>query len=290
LNFLADNYIIASNEVYYLGGKIMRIFIKKGKKNESVGEMLRFWRQLNRTSQMDLALDIDISPKHLSFVETGKSNPSRDLVLKMVHSLKLPFRHRNAFLMAAGYAPEFEEPPFDGQKMEIVRGALRLMLEKHEPYPAFVVNTGYKILMKNSGYEKIVNFYCGEDTLKKYDNAIRILFSEDGLRNYVKGWPAVEQFLLARLWEEVVSTQNAELVALYKEISQLRSSIEPIDFQIDSNLPIMSLILEKNSRKASFFTMITTLGTPLDLTTQELRLEFLFPSDKETKEWFHLEI
>jgi hypothetical protein len=92
------------------------------------------------------------------------------------------------------------------------------------------------------------------------------------------------------LWEEVVSTQNAELVALYKEISQLRSSIEPIDFQIDSNLPIMSLILEKNSRKASFFTMITTLGTPLDLTTQELRIEFLFPSDKETKEWVHLEI
>lgn len=268
----------------------MRNLIKKEKKHESVGEMLRFWRQLNRISQMDLALNIDISPKHLSFVETGKSNPSRDLVIQLAHSLKMPFRHRNAFLMAAGYAPEFEEQPFDGQKMEIVRSALRRMIEKHEPYPAFVVNTGYKILMKNSGYDKIVKFYAGENTIKKYDNAIRILFSEDGLRNYVKGWPAVEQFLLARLWEEVVSTQNAELVALYKEISQLRSSSEPIDFQIDSNLPIMSLILEKNSRKASFFTMITTLGTPLDLTTQELRLEFLFPSDEETKQLFHLEI
>ena len=110
------------------------------------------------------------------------------------------------------------------------------------------------------------------------------------MRNYVKGWPAVEQFLLARLWEEVVSTQNAELVALYKEISQLRSSSEPIDFQIDGNLPIMSLILEKNSRKASFFTMIATLGTPLDLTAQELRIEFLFPSDEETKQLFHLKI
>jgi transcriptional regulator with XRE-family HTH domain len=258
------------------------------KKHESVGKMLRFWRQVNRTSQMDLALDIDISPKHLSFVETGKSNPSRDL--ESAHSLKMPFRHRNAFLMAAGYAPEFEEQSFDGQKMEIVRGALRRMIEKHEPYPAFVVNTGYKILMKNSGYDKIVKFYAGENTLKKYDNVIRILFSEDGLRNYVKGWPAVEQFLLARLWEEVVSTQNAELIALYKEISQLKNSNDAIDFQMDSNLPIMSLVLEKNSKKASFFTMITTLGTPLDLTTQELRLEFLFPSDKETREWFHLEL
>jgi len=268
----------------------MRNLIKKEKKHESVGEMLRFWRQLNRISQMDLALDIDISPKHLSFVETGRSNPSRDLVLKIAHSLKLPFRHRNAFLMAAGYAPEFEEQPFDGQKMEIVRGALRRMLEKHEPYPAFVVNTGYKILMKNSGYDKIVKFYAGEKTLTKYDNAIRILFSEDGLRNYIIGWPAIEQFLLARLCEEVVSTQNTELKALYKEMSQLRSNSEPIDFQIDSNLPIMSLVLEKNSKKASFFTMITTLGTPLDLTTQELRLEFLFPSDEYTKQLFHLEI
>lgn len=268
----------------------MRNLVKKEKKHESVGEMLRFWRQLNRISQMDLALDIDISTKHLSFVETGKSKPSRDLVLKIAHSLKLPFRHRNAFLIAAGYAPEFEEQPFDGQKMEIVRGALRRMIEKHEPYPAFVVNTGYKILMKNSGYDQIVRFYAGENALKKYDNAIRILFSEDGLRNYVKGWPAVEQFLLARLWEEVVSTQNVELIALYKEVSELRTSDDPIDFQIDNNLPIMSLILEKKSKKASFFTTITTLGTPLDLTTQELRIELLFPSDEETKQLFLLEM
>jgi len=268
----------------------MRNLVKREKKHKSVGEMLRFWRQLNRISQMDLALDIDISPKHLSFVETGKSKPSRDLVSKIAQSLKLPFRHRNAFLIAAGYAPEFEEQPFDGQKMEIVRTALRRMIEKHEPYPAFVVNTGYKILMKNSGYDQIVRFYAGENALKKYDNAIRILFSEDGLRNYVKGWPAVEQFLLARLWEEVVSTQNVELIALYNEISQLRTSDAPIDFQIDNNLPIMSLILEKKLKKASFFTTITTLGTPLDLTTQELRIELLFPSDEETKQMFPIEM
>jgi len=261
--------------------------IKKEKNVESVGEIIRFWRHISRKSQMDLALDIDISPRHLSFVETGKSNPSRNLVSKIAHSLKLPFRHRNAFLMAAGYAPEFEEQAFDGQKMEIVRGALRRLLEKHEPYPAFVVNTGYKILMRNSGYDKIVKFYAGENAFRKYDNAIRILFSEDGLRNYVKDWPAVEKFLLARLWEEAASTQNDALIALYEEISQSRTSSNPVNFQMDPDLPLMSLTLEKNSRKASFFTMITTLGTPLDLTTQELRMEFLFPSDKETKQLFH---
>lgn len=260
------------------------------KKHESVGDMLRFWRQLNRKSQMDLALDVDISSKHLSFVETGKSMPSRNLALKITHSLKLPLRHRNAFLIAAGYAPEFEEVPFDGKKMEIVREALHRMIKKHEPYPAFVVNTGYKLLMTNSGYDQIIKFYAGENALKKYDNAIRLLFSEDGLRPYVKDWPVVEHFLLTRLWEEVVSTQNAELIALYNGIAQLKASDDPIDFQTDSNIPIMSLTLEKNLMKASFFTTISTLGTPLDLTTQELRIESLFPVDEETKQMFPLEI
>jgi transcriptional regulator with XRE-family HTH domain len=264
--------------------------MKNEREHESIGEMLRFWRQLNRISQMDLALNVDISSRHLSFVETGKSKPSRNLVLKIAHSLKLPLRHRNAFLIAAGYAPAFEEEPFDGQKMEIVREALQRMLEKHEPYPAFVVDTGYKIIMTNSGYDQIVKFYAGENALKKYGNAIRILFSEDGLRHYVKDWPAVEYFLLARLWEEVVSTQHSELIALYKEMSQLRSSDDPINFQIDNNLPIMNLTLEKNSKRASFFSMITTLGTPLDLTTQELRIELFFPSDEETKQLFSQEI
>ena len=267
----------------------MENLVKIRKNQESVGEMLRFWRQLNRKSQMDLALDVDISSKHLSFVETGKSKPSRHLVLKIAHSLKLPLRHRNAFLLAAGYAPEFEEEPFDGSKMEIVRDALHRMLKMHEPYPAFVVNTGYKILMTNSGYDQMVTFFAGQNALKKYDNAIRILFSEDGLRPYVKDWPAIEHFLLARLWEEVVSTQNSELIALYQEIKRLATSKSPVHFEIDNNLPVMSLVLEKKSEKASFFTTITTLGTPLDLTTQELRIELLFPSDEATKRMFPLD-
>jgi transcriptional regulator with XRE-family HTH domain len=260
-----------------------------GKNQESIGEMLRFWRQLNRKSQMDLALDVDISSKHLSFVETGKSKPSRHLVLKIAQSLKLPLRHRNAFLLAAGYAPEFEEEPFDGPKMEIVRDALHRMLKMHEPYPAFVVNTGYKILMKNSGYDQMVKCFAGENTLGKCDNAIRMLFSEDGLRPYVKDWPAIEHFLLARLWEEVVSTQNTDLATLYQEIKQLATSKGPIHFERDSHLPVMTLVLEKNAEKASFFTTIATLGTPLDLTTQELRIELLFPSDDATKRMFPLD-
>lgn len=260
------------------------------KSNESAGDILRFWRKLNRISQMDLALDVGISSKHLSFVETGRSQPSRDLILKIANSLKLPFRHRNAFLKAAGYSAVFGEEPLNGEKMQIVRQALYRMLEKHEPYPALVVNTAYKILMTNSSFNQMIKLYLGENALKKYDNIYRLTFAEDGLRQYIKDWPVVGHFMLGRLWEEVVSTQNKELFKLHEDISQLKIDEYPINFQIDSDLPIMRLTLEKDSMKASFFTTITTLGTPLDLTTQELRIESLFPADEETKQLFPLNI
>jgi len=253
------------------------------KRNESAGDFLRFWRKLNRMSQMDLALEVGISTKHLSFVETGRSKPSRRLVLKMANSLKLPLRHRNSFLKAAGYASEFGEEPFNGEKMAIVRQALQRMLEKHEPYPAFVINAAYNILMTNSGYERMIKFLLGKHALKKFENVYHLTFAEDGLRPYIKDWPGIERFMLNRLRDEAVSTQNSELLSLYKEISRLRTGEEPIDFQVDDIMPMMSLTFEKDGMKARFFTMITTLGTPLDLAAQELRIESLFPADEKTK-------
>lgn len=264
----------------------MQNFMENRKRNESAGDILRFWRKMRRVSQLDLALDVGISSKHLSFVETGRSQPSRNLMLKLAHSLNLPLRHRNAFLKAAGYASEFGEQPFNGEKMEIVRQALRRMLEKHEPYPAFVINTGYRILMTNSGFEQVIKFFVGEKALEKYDNTYRLTFAKDGLRRYIRDWPVIEHFMLARLWEEVLSTQSDELYALYEEISKLKTTENPINFQIDNDLPVMYLTLEKDSMKASFFTTITTFGTPLDLTAQELRIESLFPADEETKRYF----
>lgn len=266
----------------------MRNIMKIRKKNESVGDLLRYWRKFNRMSQMDLALEVDVSTRHLSFVETGRSKPSRKLALKMAQSLKLPLRHRNSFLKAAGYAPEYGEEPFNGDKMEIVRQALRRMLDKHEPYPAFVVDAAYTILMTNSGFDQIIKNLVGGRVLRKYDNVYHLTFAEDGLRLYIKDWPRIEQFMLNRLWDEAVSTQNSQLFSLYEEISKLRNLQEAMDFQVDDNLPIMSLTFEKDAMEASFFTTITTLGTPLDLTTQELRIESLFPADKETKELFSL--
>ena len=264
----------------------MREIMEFRKKNASVGDWLRYWRKYNRMSQMDLALEVGVSTKHLSFVETGRSKPSRKLVLKMAQYLKLPFRHRNSFLKAAGYAPQYGEEPFNGDKMEIVRQALRRMLDKHEPYPAFVVDAAYTILMTNSGFDQMIKHLVGERVLKKYDNVYHLTFAEDGLRPYIKDWPRVGQFMFNRLWDEAISTQNSRLFSLHGEISELRTLQEPMGFQVDDNLPIMSVTFEKDAVKASFFTTITTLGTPLDLTTQELRIESLFPVDEGTKALF----
>lgn len=266
-------------------------FLKiSNKNNPSVGDMLRFWRKLNRISQMDLALDIGVSTKHLSFVETGRSKPSHNLVLKIAQALKLPLRHRNSFLKAAGYAAMFSEEPFHGQKLEIIRHALERMLEKHEPYPAFVINAAYKILMANSGYVKMVEFLAGKQALIKYDNVYHLTFAEDGLKPYIKDWSVIKQFMLNRLLDEAVSIQDAELSALYEEIKELYNDSSLMNFQVDDNLPILSLTFEKEDMQASFFTTITTLGSPIDLTTQELRIESLFPVDKNTTELFPLEI
>ena len=258
--------------------------------NESVGDILRFWRQLKRISQMDLALDIGISSKHLSFVETGRSQPSRALVLRLAHALKLPLRHQNSLLKAAGYAAEFGEEPFDGQKMDIVRQALERIIKNHEPYPALVINAAYKILMANSGFNRIINFFLGETALRKYDNVYRLTFAADGLRQYVKDWPVIEQFMLGRLWDEIISTQNKELFELYEDISKQRITKAPVHFPIDNNLPLMSLTLKKDSVEAGFFTTITTLATPIDQTTQELRIESLFPADEKTRQLFSTHI
>jgi transcriptional regulator with XRE-family HTH domain len=269
--------------------KSMRNVVEQKKRNESAGEILRFWRKFNRISQMDLALDAGVSSKHLSFVEAGKSHPSRNMILKLADSLKIPLRQRNVLLKAAGYASVFGEEPLSGQKMEMVRQALQRMIEKHEPYPALVVNAGYKILMKNVGFQEIVKYCIGEEALRKYENVYLMTFAHDGLRQYIEDWPVIEHFMLARLWEEAASTQNPELTSLYEDVVQLKSNEGPLTSHIDSSLPIMSLTLKKGSMRAKFFTTITTLGTPLDLTTQELRIESLFPADEETKRLFPLQ-
>ena len=257
-----------------------------GEKPNTVGGILLYWRRLRKISQMDLALDVDVSTRHLSFVETGKANPSRDLILRLADALNLPFRQRNTLLRAAGYAAEFKSLPFDHKEMSLIYDALHNILAKHEPYPAFVINAAYDILLKNKGFDRMVTWCAGKEALHKYDNVYRLLFAADGLRPFFHDWPVIEYFMLARLLEEVISTQNEALIALYEEIIPLKSDKKPVDLHIENNTPVSCFTLQKEAQTARFFSTVMTFGTPINVTTQELRIESLFPVNEETQRLF----
>ncbi|MCG9875756.1 MAG: helix-turn-helix transcriptional regulator [Leptospiraceae bacterium] len=257
------------------------------KKNQDIGNLIQFWRKLNRISQMDLALNVGISSKHLSFIETGKSKPSRDLIVRISNTLKLSLRHRNAFLRAAGFSAEFSEEPLSSSKLATVHQAIQSILTKHEPFPGIVVDQKYNILLKNNGFEKMIEKFLGPNNRNKYNNSFKILFAKDGLRNYTQNWNFIEQFLLSRLMNEIIETQNNDLVKLYNEITQVKNKTTSFSLQMDASLPYINLSFKKENTIANFFTMITTLGTALDLTVQELRVELFYPSDEATKKLFY---
>lgn len=252
----------------------------------TVGDLIRLWRDARKISQMDLAFGVGVSTRHLSFIETGKSRPSRKLVLKIAESLTLSFRHRNSLLALAGYSSEYAEQSFDGERMVVVRQALQRFLSAHDPYPAVVIDGEYNILMKNFGYEKMAIKIVGENAFSRYANVYLLTFSSDGLCNHIESWPAVGRFMLNRLMNEAIMTQNSKLHSLYQQCFSMFSCVnEDIEQQV-TDLPVLSVGLRCDGMLCRFFTLITTLGTPLDSTSQELRIESLCPADEATKRMF----
>ena len=252
---------------------------------KTIGSLLRFWRQHNRKSQMDLALDVGISTRHLSFVETGKSQPSRELVLGIGQILQLPFRQQNSLLIAAGYAPQFKEMELSSEALIIVNDAMQQLLNNHNPYPALVVNSRYDILMFNKGYEKFLSSYLDSAVLAKYPNALALFYADDGLKPHVRNWNTVAPLLFSRVLEEAMASQDAYLLDWLESFS-FNSDVAVMQPLMDYGLPMLTLEFEKDGQIGRFFTTIATIGTPLDLTTQEIRLEMLYPADEETQYLF----
>jgi transcriptional regulator with XRE-family HTH domain len=250
---------------------------------KTVGEILRYWRGRRQMSQMDLALTVAVSTRHLSFVETGRSRPSRDLVLRLGAALELPLRQRNALLASAGYAAEYGHTPLEGEQMVLVQQTLRRLLDNHAPYPALVLDSAYEILMTNAAFDRTVVWFAGEAALGKYTNIYRLTFAHDGLRGAFRDWPLVAHFMLARLLEEALATQHEALFALHAEMAALQVGADPVEMSVDQSLPILSFTLERGGMAASFFSTITSFGTPLDVTAQELRIESIFPADEATR-------
>jgi transcriptional regulator with XRE-family HTH domain len=253
------------------------------KQSSSLGSLLRFWRNQRKVSQLQLAMDTGISTRHLSYLENDKAMPSKDMVLWLGQALNLPYRQQNSLLLAAGFAPVFKERGLDSEQLGVVNQALQQLLNNHDPYPALVLNSRYDVLMHNTGYQAFLTAFLGEDSWHEPHNALDLFYATDGLRPHVKNWDLVAPLLLARVREEAISTQDGWLLDKVIALSETVHLNNPI-IQADYGLPMLAMELELNGQSGRFFTTIATIGTPLDLTTQEIRLEMLYPADEATRQ------
>lgn len=249
------------------------------------GALIREWRGARRMSQFDLAFEAGVSPRHLSFVETGKSQPSREVIGRLAGALEMPLREHNALLIAAGYAPGFRETPLTTTMMQPVRRAIEFIIRQQEPYPALVMNRHWDVLMVNGALERVFGLLRGGPPLNS--NVLRQIFDPADMRPFVLNWEEVAGDLIRHLHNEIAATPtDATAKALLDEL--LSYPDVPTHWRMRdvsaAPLPLLATVLGKGSLELCFFSTFTTFGTPRDVTLDELCIECLFPADERTAE------
>ena len=249
-----------------------------------VGTLLRDWRQRRRLSQLDLALEADISSRHLSFLETGRSQPSREMVLRLAERLEVPLRGRNALLVAAGYAPVFRETPLADPTLGAARRAVELVLAGHEPFPALAIDRHWTLVASNRAVPLML---AGIDpsVLAPPVNVLRLSMHPRGLAPRIVNFAEWRTHLLARLRRQIEATADAVLAELFEELSRYPV---PDDGRQDATAATdyagvaIPLQLATEGGVLSFLSITTVFGTPVDITLSELALESFFPADAAT--------
>ena len=248
----------------------------------NVGKLLREWRVRRRLSQLDLASSAGISARHLSFVETGRSRPSPQMVLHLSEALEVPLRERNRMLLAAGYAPVYGQRPLDAPELEPVRRALDLVLGGHDPYPAFVVDRRWDIVAANASAGLLLEGVADE-LLGPPANAMRVALHPDGVAPRIVNLGEWRAHLLERLGRQVVLSGDAELAALLEEVSSYPGP--PAEEPTHPGDIVVSLRLRAGDRELAFFSTIAVFGTAVDITVSELAIESFFPADQQTSDY-----
>ena len=251
------------------------------------GGFLREWRAARGVSQLALSLQTGVSARHLSFMETGRASPSRDMVLMLAEALQMPLRDRNSFLQAAGFAAMYRETPLAAQPMGPVRDAINLLLRSTEPNPTLVVNRRYDVLDANdTGRWLLATFSEDVGSFLPPHNIGRLLVSEKGMRRHVENWSDVARKVLGRLRRELGGAHSRDaadddlLKTIAPALAELGDPPSPSE-----TLPLLVPVrLHRAPIGLQLFTTIATLGTPLDVTLQELRVEMLFPADAVTRQ------
>jgi transcriptional regulator with XRE-family HTH domain len=252
-----------------------------------VGDLLREWRHRRRWSQLDLAVESDISSKHLSYLETGRSQPSREMILHLAERLDIPLRERNVLLLAAGYAPVFGERSLDDPALLAARNAVDLVVAGHEPYPAFAIDGHWTFVAANRAMPPLLT---GVDPslLRPPVNLLRLSLHPAGLAPRIVNFSEWRAHLLERLRRQILVTADPALVRLMDE---LRAYPAPSGARSGGHIAeqdyagvVMPFQLAAEGGILSFFSTTTTFGTPVDITLAELALECLYPADPATRE------
>ncbi|SEC75278.1 Transcriptional regulator, contains XRE-family HTH domain [Amycolatopsis tolypomycina] len=251
-----------------------------------VGELLREWRDRRRISQLDLAISADISTRHLSFVETGRSRPSREMVLRLGEHLDVPLRERNRLLLAAGFAPAYTETALAEPEMDAVRRAVRQLLTGHEPYPAAVVDRNWDLVDANAAVGLFVAGIPPELTT----NVLRATLHPDGMAPHIRNLGEWRAHLLGRLRRQVAQTADPGLAELLDELRGYPCDQPVPEVEVPGPGDIfVPLKFRHDGTDLTFFSTVATFGTPLDVTVAELVIESFFPADSATaahlREW-----
>ncbi|WP_102144302.1 helix-turn-helix transcriptional regulator [Mycobacterium hubeiense] len=239
---------------------------------------MREWRQRRRLSQLDLALQADVSPRHVSFIETGRSVPSRTMVLRLAEALDVPLREQNQLLMAAGLAPVYAERSLDDPDMAAVRDGVERVLAAYNPFPCVAVDRGWQIVRANEGAGVLLDGVAPH--LLERPNALQIALHPDGLAPRIKNLAEWRHHLISRLRREVAVSGSADLSELLAEIESYPGGFEEIRDLGGVVVPLE--LYSRQGRLLTFLSTVTTFGTALDLTAAELSIEAFLPADDET--------
>jgi transcriptional regulator with XRE-family HTH domain len=253
--------------------------------------LLRHWRDLRGRSQLDLSMDTGVSQRHISFIESGRSVPSRGKLLDIAQALDIPLRERNTLLLAAGYAPIYSESAWDAPEMRCVAGALGRMLRQHEPFPAVVMDRYWNVLMTNDAAPRFFNRFIDLAARPMPRNLLHLMFDPAGMRPFIANWDDAAGSLLARVYREsvgrVVDEKTRALLAELLAYPDVKAEWQAPKHS--GAMPVIPLGFIRDSAVLNYFSLVTTVGTPQTIAAQELRIECMFPADEVT-ERHHLEL
>jgi transcriptional regulator with XRE-family HTH domain len=247
-----------------------------------VGGLLRGWRERRRLSQLELSNRAEVSTRHLSFVETGRSAPSREMVLLIAEQLGVPLRERNRLLLAAGYAPVYTETAMDAPEMAPIRAAVRQVLTAHEPWPALVVDRNWNLVDANAGLT-LFTASVAPHLLAPPANVLRASLHPEGMAPQIVNLGEWRGHLLARLRRQLDVTADPDLGSLYRELRAYPCGQPepPVELPGPGEI-VVPLRVRHGGQELSFFSTVATFGTPLDVTLAELAIESFFPADAHT--------